>query len=68
VIVRWLFVLAAVALFCYGVLNVVTPKSTLSWQFSSTAPDEDALKRIRTLGAAEIAVAVVLAIILIATA
>jgi hypothetical protein len=68
VIVRWLIAFGALALFSYGVLNVVTPRSTLAWQFRSAAPDGDALRRIRMLGAAEIIVAAVLAIVLIATA
>jgi hypothetical protein len=37
----WFVVLMFLPLFGYGVLNVVTPRTTLSWQIRSTARHSD---------------------------
>jgi hypothetical protein len=39
--VMWFVVLAFLPLLAYGVLNVVTPRTTLAWQIRSTARHSD---------------------------
>ena len=39
--VVWVIVLSALSLFGYGLLNVVTPRTTFAWQVRSTARDGD---------------------------
>jgi hypothetical protein len=81
--VSWVALIVSLPAFGYGLLNVVTPRTTVAWQVTATArarerdprkavgaaferwlgidpaapPDHAVLRRIRILGAGEIAVA-----------
>jgi hypothetical protein len=92
-LVQWFLVAGFAALFGYGVLNVVSPRTTTRWQIKSTArhapgdprravgeffqqslkvdpdgPSAAALRRVRMLGAVEMAVAAVaIAVVLAVT-
>jgi hypothetical protein len=84
-VVQWIVLIAALPLFAFGAVNVVSPRTTSAWQVRATArhrdsdpraavggafqqwvgidpsapPSDTALRRLRALGIAEMATAVV---------